>query len=371
MGTTVTRWIVRSMLVLAALVAGAACRRWRHRGSSTCSSTGYRHQYCAANTQGRVLIVREVSTGNLCRAGPRLGLTTTTASGSTRVAAREFSYGRDDGGGGSWGRSGTLTCNSNGYRYSYCNADTQGRVSLVREFSTGNLCRQGSRLGLRRRRHLGRSRLPRLSFAMAATAAAATTRRSLPACIGAFALGAAMSSSQNIRTPPARAASASAAARLRGCRPRGRSARIQAYDPDSGRHRAARRRRRRTRLPAQRDWRARRARATCATAWSSGTTASARGSRARDRASSSATSIPASTSTSGAMPDIVALGEPLIEFNQARPADPHTYLQGFGGDTSNMAIAAARARRARRLRDARRRRRVRPHVPRPVGTRGR
>jgi len=39
---------------------------------------------------------------------------------------------------------------------------------------------------------------------------------------------------------------------------------------------------------------------------------------------------------------IVALGEPLIEFNQARSADPHAYLQGFGGDTSNMAIAAAR-----------------------------
>jgi 2-dehydro-3-deoxygluconokinase len=42
------------------------------------------------------------------------------------------------------------------------------------------------------------------------------------------------------------------------------------------------------------------------------------------------------------MVDIVALGEALIEFNQARSADPHTYLQGFGGDTSNMAIAAAR-----------------------------
>lgn len=42
------------------------------------------------------------------------------------------------------------------------------------------------------------------------------------------------------------------------------------------------------------------------------------------------------------MPDIVALGEPLVEFNQARAADRGTYLQGFGGDTSNMAIAAAR-----------------------------
>jgi 2-dehydro-3-deoxygluconokinase len=40
--------------------------------------------------------------------------------------------------------------------------------------------------------------------------------------------------------------------------------------------------------------------------------------------------------------DIVALGEPLIEFNQAHAKDPHTYVQGFGGDTSNMAIAAAR-----------------------------
>ena len=42
------------------------------------------------------------------------------------------------------------------------------------------------------------------------------------------------------------------------------------------------------------------------------------------------------------MPDIVALGEPLVEFNQARADDASAYLQGFGGDTSNMAIAAAR-----------------------------
>ena len=40
--------------------------------------------------------------------------------------------------------------------------------------------------------------------------------------------------------------------------------------------------------------------------------------------------------------EIVAFGEPLIEFNQTRADDPYTYLQGFGGDTSNMAIAAAR-----------------------------
>ncbi len=40
--------------------------------------------------------------------------------------------------------------------------------------------------------------------------------------------------------------------------------------------------------------------------------------------------------------DLVALGEAMIEFNQARRDDAHAYTQGFGGDTSNAAIAAAR-----------------------------
>lgn len=39
--------------------------------------------------------------------------------------------------------------------------------------------------------------------------------------------------------------------------------------------------------------------------------------------------------------DIVSIGEPMVEFNETR-RDEHTYLQGFGGDTSNMCIAAAR-----------------------------
>lgn len=40
--------------------------------------------------------------------------------------------------------------------------------------------------------------------------------------------------------------------------------------------------------------------------------------------------------------DVVALGEAMVEFNQTSPNQPQ-YLQGFGGDTSNAAIAAARA----------------------------
>src|SRR5438477_7010671 len=40
--------------------------------------------------------------------------------------------------------------------------------------------------------------------------------------------------------------------------------------------------------------------------------------------------------------DIVAIGEAMVEFNQTSQADGRAYLQGFGGDTSNALIAAAR-----------------------------
>lgn len=40
------------------------------------------------------------------------------------------------------------------------------------------------------------------------------------------------------------------------------------------------------------------------------------------------------------MPDIISIGEPLFELNQ--PHGESIYRQGFGGDTSNCAIAAAR-----------------------------
>jgi 2-dehydro-3-deoxygluconokinase len=40
--------------------------------------------------------------------------------------------------------------------------------------------------------------------------------------------------------------------------------------------------------------------------------------------------------------DVAALGEAMLEFNQTQPGQPQ-YLQGFGGDTSNAVIAAARA----------------------------
>ncbi|HWC45263.1 MAG TPA: PfkB family carbohydrate kinase, partial [Casimicrobiaceae bacterium] len=40
--------------------------------------------------------------------------------------------------------------------------------------------------------------------------------------------------------------------------------------------------------------------------------------------------------------DIVGLGEAMIEFIASRAGDASTWLQGFGGDTSNAMVAAAR-----------------------------
>lgn len=40
--------------------------------------------------------------------------------------------------------------------------------------------------------------------------------------------------------------------------------------------------------------------------------------------------------------EILAFGEPMVEFNHTGAGNDRTYLQGFGGDTSNFAIAAAR-----------------------------
>lgn len=41
-------------------------------------------------------------------------------------------------------------------------------------------------------------------------------------------------------------------------------------------------------------------------------------------------------------PDIISMGEPLIEFNRPKEGDGRTWLQGFGGDSQNVAIAASR-----------------------------
>lgn len=41
-------------------------------------------------------------------------------------------------------------------------------------------------------------------------------------------------------------------------------------------------------------------------------------------------------------PDLVSMGEPLIEFSRPKEGDGRTWLQGFGGDSQNVAVAASR-----------------------------
>ncbi len=128
--------VVLGIWLVANLTAAEAAQ-----GFINCASNGYRYQYCPANTQGRVVMVREVSSGNLCRQGKGWGYDN-GGIWVDRGCRAEFSFGRS-GGGGQWGGAGRLTCESIGYRHHYCSANTQGRVRLEREISTGNLCRQG------------------------------------------------------------------------------------------------------------------------------------------------------------------------------------------------------------------------------------
>ncbi len=123
--------IVRVFLLVVALAASAGASA--QTGFISCNSNGYRYQFCPADTQGRVVLLRENSTGNLCRQGRGWGFDN-SGIWVDRGCRGEFSFGRDrgGGGGGNWGRRGELTCESNCYRYLCCNADTLGRGFLVR-----------------------------------------------------------------------------------------------------------------------------------------------------------------------------------------------------------------------------------------------
>jgi hypothetical protein len=197
------------------------------QGFIQCSSIGYKYQYCAAHTQGRAVLLRELSTGNLCQQGRGWGFD----SGGIwvdRGCRGDFSFGRDDGGGGGgWDRPGTLVCESIGYRYRYCNANTQDRVALVREISTGNLCQQGRGWGYDRggiwvdrgcrgEFRYGEDNRRRNDAAVAA------------GIIGAFALGAATASSPSSSpaSPPPPRPSGSVPAWAIGS--------FHAWDPDAG-----------------------------------------------------------------------------------------------------------------------------------------
>ena len=229
------------MLIALGLLGTSAPEAQARQGFLTCSSNGYRYNYCAADTQGRVVMVREVSTGNLCRRGSGWGYDN-NGIWVDRGCRAEFSYGRDDGnwsGGGNWNGPGTLTCESVGYRYRYCNANTQNRVKLMREISTGNLCRQGSGWGYdgngiwvdrgcRGEFSYGRDSNDRNRHNDAAIAAGV---------IGALAIGAAIASSNNTpqaAPPPPPPPPPPVAPSTPGRPPAWAIGSYQGFDPDTG-----------------------------------------------------------------------------------------------------------------------------------------
>ncbi len=132
------------MLLVLVLLGFHEAPAQAQQGFLHCASNGYRYQFCPANTQGRVVLVREVSTGNLCRQGRGWGFDN-SGIWVDRGCRADFSFGRDGGNwsGGDWTGPNRLVCESIRYRRNFCTADTQNRVSLMREISTGNLCRQG------------------------------------------------------------------------------------------------------------------------------------------------------------------------------------------------------------------------------------
>jgi hypothetical protein len=192
-------------LVLAfAGFAGIAPAAHANAGFITCESTGYKYNYCGVRTQGRVIMMREISTGNLCRQGRGWGYDD-NGIWVDRGCRAEFSYGRDDGGGGAWGRAGEMRCESIGYRYRYCN---DGGIWVDR--------------GCRGEFRYGRDSGGRNDAAIAA------------GIIGALAIGAAIGSAQSAPPPAPPPPLPPPAPKPTALPPAWAIGSYQAYDPDSG-----------------------------------------------------------------------------------------------------------------------------------------
>ena len=227
-----SRWFVATLFAVAGMVLAAPARA--DTGFVTCESSGYRYNYCGVRTQGRVAMIREVSTGNLCRQGRGWGYDDNGIWVDHGCRA-QFSYGRDDDG-STWGRPGRITCESIGYRYRYCNADTRGRVSLAREVSTGNLCRQGTGWGFDNGGiWVDRGCRGEFRYGREAGNGGNNDAAIAAGIIGALAIGAAVASAQNTAAPPPPPPPAPPPVTARPMLPPAWAVgSYQAYDPDSG-----------------------------------------------------------------------------------------------------------------------------------------
>jgi hypothetical protein len=142
-----------AVLALLALVPQAAAAQ---RGAKQttyalirCESPGGRESFCPADTRRGVRLVNTVS--GRCQLGRGWGYDATGIW--VRGCSAEFEIGqRGDGGGWGWGfnEGSTLTCASEKFRYTLCQANTRGGVRLVNQISRAE-CTEGRSWGSDRR----------------------------------------------------------------------------------------------------------------------------------------------------------------------------------------------------------------------------
>lgn len=137
---------------LAAAAVLAAPPAAAYVGQIVCSSIEYRPAVCPADTQGHVVILRELSSGNLCQEGRTWGFDH-RGIWVTNGCRAEFAFGRPAPAPPppvvvpAPSFAGAIACASIDYQPAVCPVDTQGHVVMLREVSSGNLCHYGRTWG--------------------------------------------------------------------------------------------------------------------------------------------------------------------------------------------------------------------------------
>ena len=128
------RQLVAGLVVIAGFIALPANA---DTGFISCDSISYRYQYCPVQTQGRVIMVHENSTGNLCRQGRGWGYDD-NGIWVDRGCRAEFQIADNSGTYRQRGPSQamqTFTCESQSAQRTYCRADTRFGVRVLRQLS--------------------------------------------------------------------------------------------------------------------------------------------------------------------------------------------------------------------------------------------
>ncbi len=123
-------------------------------GEINCRSRENRTERCSANTENRVQLLQQYSSSP-CIQGRTWSYTRNRIEVRNGCQARfGYGYGNWNGEGGSWGGgnqgfANQLECRSDNNRYRRCSANTQGRVEMLRQFSSSS-CIQGRSWGFDR-----------------------------------------------------------------------------------------------------------------------------------------------------------------------------------------------------------------------------